>query len=167
MKIPEGGDPTVERDFEKLIMAEARPFSDYLSHALTSKMWILPDGIAVSTRTLHFRWLQMNPVRVLTWGLDVASLPDNEQLVRMAAVKRGFFRVNFEHRSGLLVCEGLKSHFSPLIRWVLLQIVRLNQEAVMRLRLTLFDDEVSLVTSITVMSSPSQIERALSSLDPL
>ncbi len=126
---------------------EAKKLAAYKTDALTSKMWILPDGDIVSLDSWHYRWILANPKRVAKFGLDTTTLPDDEQSVRIAAIKRGFFRVNYEHRAGQLVIEGCRSRYGRDVKNAVFKIFIDNLKMIDRAKITLVDDAVKKVLS--------------------
>lgn len=143
------------RDYAKLLteinasrpFLEAKKLAAYKTDKLTSKMWILPDGDIVSLDQWHYRWILSNKARVAKFGLDTTNLPDDEMPVRIAAIKSGFFRVNYEHNHGTLVVEGLRTKFSRLIRSAVFKIAMDNIGMIDRLKVTLVDNDVTRVVS--------------------
>lgn len=134
---------------------EAKLFSEYRSDGHTSKMWILPDGHVVSLNTRHYYWILANAARVATFGIDVRKLPvDEEDPTRHAALKAGFVRVNYDHKSGGVVFEGLKSRCNcwqaqQAICYILLN----NRPLIGNALLNLFDDQI---TQVLEQSDPSE-----------
>lgn len=118
----------------------------YRSDHLTSKMWILPDGGIVSIDCWHFRWILSNAAVVGRFGLDVASLPDEEDPVRIAAVRAGFFRVNYDLRYGRLTVEGLLDRCHEPIRQALFVLFAENVDQVGWLVITLFTPAVDAIS---------------------
>lgn len=140
---------------ESKLFAEMKAVSSYKTDTLTSKMWILPDGKPVSLKEWHYRWLQSNPKIALKYGLDMKKLPDEEQPVRVAALKHGFFRVNYEHNTGTITIEGIAAKMHKKIKDAIFVIAIDNLESIDRLRINLMDatvtklirsDEVTLFT---------------------
>ena len=77
------------------------------------KAWLLPDGIVQPTNGFHFRWLQQNPSVAMRFGLTSSELAgDDEQPVRLAAVRKGFVRLHYARGSGLMTVEAVEAHWS-------------------------------------------------------
>jgi hypothetical protein len=128
---------------ESELFSEMKAVSSYKTDELTSKMWILPDGKPISLNQWHYRWLQSNPKTAMKYGLDMKKLPDEEQPVRIAALKNGFFRVNYERNTGSMTIEGLSSKFHKKIKDAIFVIAIDNLESIDRLKLNLLDNTVT------------------------
>ena len=126
--------------------SEMQTFAAHKTDRLTSKMWILPDGVPVSLDQWHYRWILANKSRVAKYGLDTTDLPDDEQTVRIAALKKGFFRVNYEINNGALTVEGLSDRYSKKVKDALFMIVMNNLGRIDRINLVLVNDTVTSVT---------------------
>jgi len=129
------------------IFEELQQVSAYKSDALTSKMWILPDGKPVSLNGWHYRWILGNPKRVAKYGLDVSKMKDDEESVRKAALKAGFVRVNYEHRTGDLTIEGIKIKMHKKIKDAIFVIVMDNLSKLDRVNIVKFNDTITKVVS--------------------
>ena len=141
---------------------EAKKLAAYKTDKLTSKMWILPDGDIVSLDQWHYRWILGNKSRVAKFGLDTTDLPDDERPVRIAALKKGFFRVNYEHNRGNIIIEGLKSKFSGGAKRAVFKIAMDNIDMIDRMKLTLVDDSIERVLvnrEVVLFSIPDEQEK--------
>jgi len=135
---------------ESKLFSELKAVASHKTDLLTSKMWILPDGKPVSLDQWHYRWLQNNPKIALKHKLDVKTLPDEEQPVRVAALKKGFFRVNYERNSGTITIEGIAAKMHKKIKDAIFVIVIDNLKSIDRLRINLMDvkeEELILIRS--------------------
>ena len=119
----------------------------YRSDGFTSKMWILPDGRPVSIGSLHFRWLQTNPNVALEFGLELASLPDDDTAIRLAALNRGFVRVNYEIRYGRLTVEANSRFWTSRIKDAVFVIIARNLDALDSMQARLLDDKGFIIRS--------------------
>lgn len=130
---------------------------------LRSKMWILPDGSVVGLDgTCHYSWILANKDRVATFGLDTANLPENDDVVKIVALKNGFFRVSYETRSSNLHIEGLKNKLSKRIKDAIFMIVMENVNTLNGIRVALFNDDVTQVKvnrSAQLFTLPSDEEK--------
>lgn len=131
---------------ESKLFSELKAVASHKTDLLTSKMWILPDGKPVSLDQWHYRWLQNNPKIALKYGLDVKTLPDEEQPVRVAALKKGFFRVNYEYNSGTITIEGLSSKYHKKIKDAIFVIAIDNIRSIDRMKLTLMNETLTKIT---------------------
>lgn len=132
---------------ENEVFSEMKKVSTYKSDALTSKMWILPDGRPISLNTWHYRWILGHAKEVAKFGIDVKKLPDNEEAVRKVALKAGFFRVNYEHTNGTITVEGMKIKLSKKIKDAIFVISMDNISSIDRFRLTLFNDTITKIVA--------------------
>jgi hypothetical protein len=118
------------------------------NYGLRSKMWILPNGAVVGLDgEWHYRWILAHKNRVAEFGLDTTTLPDEEGPVRIAALKRGFFRVSYETRSSNLIFEGLENKFEKGITDGIFMIVMENMNALNEIKVTLFNEDVTEIKS--------------------
>ena len=153
----------------KDLFLEMKNVSTYKTDALTSKMWILPDGKVVSLGEWHYRWVMANKARLAKYGLDVTKLPDDETAVRVASIKAGLFRVNYEHGNGSITIEGLKNKKNRLVKDAIFVIVMENLNAIDRVKITLFDDHAKKVIQsdeVAIFSYHTDEEK-LSALDDI
>lgn len=147
---------------ESKLFAEMKAVSSYKTDTLTSKMWILPDGKPVSIKEWHYRWLQSNPKIALKYGLDVKALPDEENPVRVAALKKGFFRVNYEHNTGTITIEGLSSKYHKKIKDAIFVIAIDNIGSIDRMKLTLMNETLTKIIrsdEVTLFTYRSEEEK--------
>ena len=112
----------------------------YDSGNLTSKMWILPDGKAVSIGQQHYQWLQGHPQVAAKFNLDVAALPDDDNAVRLAAINKGFVRVNYDYRGGRLTVEANRRYWTSKIKDAIFVLVADNVGAVDNMVVNLLND---------------------------
>ena len=122
-------------------LTEAKKLNSYTTDKLTAKMWIFPDGKVQSLNLWHYRWLQANPKVAAKYGLNVAKLPDEEQPVRLAALKVGFVRVNYELRDGTITIESNVRHWTSKIKDSVFMLVADNVESIYNIRISLLDDK--------------------------
>lgn len=123
-----------------------KQLSSYKSDKLTSKMWILPNGSVKSIGGWHYQWIMDHAEEYSKkYGLDVegvSAAPDNEQIIRIAAIKAGFFRVNYEIRNGSLTIEGCANKFNKQIKDAIFMLVMDNMNQIGYFNLNLFNDRV-------------------------
>lgn len=125
------------------------------SDRYAAKGWVLPDGRPVLIDCWHFEWILRQRELVERFGVDLQDIPPVEDPVRHAAVKAGFWRINYVIRSGELVFEGLASRLTREVTESLGLIVLESLEQVGQLHLCCFDDTVRSVTrqeSMTLVS---------------
>lgn len=132
-----------------------KSLSSYKSDKLTAKMWILPDGSVKSISGWHYQWIINNKDNLTKkYGLNLdipESEYENEQVVRISAIKSGFFRVNYEVRNGSLTIEGLGDKFGKRIKDAIFMLVMENMEQIGYFNINLFNSKVdSLVFSKSI-----------------
>jgi len=134
-------------ELKRVGLYEAKKFADYKTTPLTAKMWILPDGKTVALNAWHYQWLLDNPAVAAKYGLDLSGVPKEEAPVRIAAIKKGFFRVNFEYKTGQLTIEGVRRNYTTKIKDAIFVLLMDNVKSIDRFKLTLTDEAVENVVS--------------------
>lgn len=127
-----------------------KSLTSYKSDKLTAKMWILPDGSVKSISGWHYQWIIDNREELSRkYGLKTDDIPASywsnsadEQVIRIAAVKSGFFRVNYEIRNGALTIEGCANKFGKRIKDAIFMLVMENMEQIGYFNINLFNDKV-------------------------
>jgi hypothetical protein len=122
-----------------------RPFARQRTDHRTSKVWVLPDGEAVSLDRWHFQWILANPDTVGRFGLDVTSLPYVEDPVRIAAIQAGFVRINYVFQTATVIVEAVVGRFQGAVARAVLHVLVENLAEIDRVRMNLFDDAVTRV----------------------
>ncbi len=105
---------------------QKRRFRDYSTDALTSKMWILPDGRVAASSVWHYHWLLSNRAVAKEFGMPIDGLPEEEEPIRLAALRAGFVRLNYVHRSGTLTIEANRLRLGTAIMRAILGVVTEN-----------------------------------------
>ena len=126
---------------------KTKSLGTYRSDGFSSKMWILPNGKPVSITDLHYRWLQQNPEVALRFGLDLAALPNDDTTIRIAALNRGFVRVNYEINHGRLTIEANARHWTPRIKDAIFVVISGNLDAVDSMKVHLLNAKAFIVKS--------------------
>lgn len=134
-------------ELKRIGLYETKKLADYKTTPLTAKMWILPDGKTVALNAWHYQWLLDNPAVVAKYGLDLSNLPKEETPIRIAAIKTGFFRVNFEYKNGQLTIEGVRRNYTRKIKDAIFVLLMDNVKSIDRFKLTLTDENVTSVVS--------------------
>ena len=96
---------------------ETKRLANYSSHSgTTSKMWILPDGRAVSIPCQHSEWaLDHEDFLKRRFKIDLRPVRRRgDTAIRLHLLRRGCVRVNYEHRGGRLTLEAHYLHWGPL-----------------------------------------------------
>jgi hypothetical protein len=99
----------------------------------TSKLWISPDNKVVPLMGCwHYEYFR-DPQIAEKYGVPFgAEIP-----TRLAALRVGFVRVNYERNGGLLTIESMR--FDPLLAVLMDDLVLANADAIDRVRLHLVD----------------------------
>jgi len=119
------------------------PLCRHHSDRYSAKAWVLPDGTGLSLDRWHFEWILANQPIGESFGIDFTTLPRDEEFVRIAAVKAGFFRVNYEYRNSLLTIEGLASRLDTPVREALELILLESLDALGGVTIHRFDAAVT------------------------
>jgi hypothetical protein len=133
------------------ILEGVKSFASSRTDKLTSKMWILPDGTAKNISGWHYQWILDNRDKLQEkYGLDISHLPaeyyantGKETEIRIAAIKSGFIRVNYEIRNGNLTLEGLASKYTKKIKDTVFMLILDNINDIGTININLFNDAVS------------------------
>lgn len=147
-----------------------KSLTSYKSDQLTAKMWILPDGSVKSISGWHYKWIINNKdelTRKYNLKLDIPESDyENEQIVRIATIKNGFFRVNYEVRNGSLTIEGLANKFGKRIKDAIFMLVMENMNQIGYFNINLFNDNVdSMVLSKSIPLFRYNDQEKLSALE--
>jgi hypothetical protein len=95
---------------------KAKRLASYSSYSgTTSKMWILPDGKPVSISTQHYEWAIDNRAFLARqFGVNIERVQNRgDTAIRMHLLRRGFVRVNYEHKGGRLTIEAYDQLWGP------------------------------------------------------
>lgn len=93
---------------------EAKRLTTYASHSgTTSKMWILPNGRAVSIPGQHYEWALENHVFLKRFfHINVGRVRQKgDTAIRMHLLRHGCVRVNYEHKGGRLTVDAHHLHW--------------------------------------------------------
>ena len=139
-------DPTQHRDAapqQTSRTASPRSLHEHRTDRWSAKAWIQPDGTATLIDSLHYRWILKHGKQLTEqFGLDLNDVPKREEPIRIAAVRAGFFRVNYKIATGSITFEGLKSRLSPKVREALFTLGEQSIGRISDVNIHLFDDEV-------------------------
>ncbi len=97
-------------------------------------MWILPDGRVAFLSVWHYEWLLRNPDAARAFGIGLEQLPHEEQPIRIAALRAGFARVNYEHKNGTLTLEVSSDRFGAQTKRTLVALVADNARDIYTIR---------------------------------
>jgi len=109
---------------------------------ITSKMWMLPDGQFVALDRWHWDWLQAHPDVAKKYGVNL-QVDDIDG--RLNALRRGFFRVNYERNRGSLTIEGLAKFWTKAVKDSVFMLVVDNVDAIDNMTVTLMNDSGGIV----------------------
>jgi hypothetical protein len=79
-------------------------------------MWILPNGRVAPSSVWHYQWLLSNRALAKRLGVPLDQLPEEEDPIRLAALRVGFVRLNYEHKTGTLTIEANRLRFDGRVR---------------------------------------------------
>ena len=108
---------------------------------LTSKAWILPDGKLQTFGSQHYQFLLDNPGIVKSFGVKMPANKEDDP-IRHAALRAGFFRVNYEQRGGSLTIEGVKSKLTRNIKDAIIMLFVRSGEQIYSVQIALFADNM-------------------------
>lgn len=95
---------------------EAKRLASYSSHSgMTAKMWILPNGKAVSIPCQHYEWaLEHEDYLKRRFSINLRYVRSRgDTAIRMHLLKHGCVRLNYERKGGRLTLEALHLHWGP------------------------------------------------------
>lgn len=130
---------------QEMARAKTQPMGSYNSGGFTSKMWLLPDGTTVSLSQQHSEWLKANPGVTKKFKLDLSKVPDEDTPIRLAALGRGFIRLNYEQRNGQLTVEAGSRWWSKTVKDTLFVLVADNINRIDAMLVNLLDERGKVV----------------------
>ncbi len=120
-------------------------FDQFRTEGYESKIWILPNGDIQPLDRSHATWLLANRSELKSrFGLDLDDFSDaqrQEQAIRLAAVRHGFVRVHFSHRTAILTVEVQREFVSKSFVSAVMKLLVCNLPFVDHLRLHRIGDE--------------------------
>lgn len=112
----------------------------YAKHALSAKMWLLPNGILQPLNgRYHHDYLREHPTLAAKLGLSNLDLSGDEQSIRIRALRKGFIRVAYESKFGRLVVEGGAKFWTKQVKDTIFMLVADNAEKIDSMAVNLFD----------------------------
>ena len=102
--------------FDEDARFEVRRLTTYSSHSgTTSKMWILPNGKAVSIPCQHYEWaLRHEDYLKRRFSINLRrARAKGDTAIRLHLLRHGCVRVNYEHKGGRLIFEAHHRHWGP------------------------------------------------------
>ena len=107
------------------------------------KFWILPTGRVQRLDSWHADWIIQNPGIVKRYGVKVDGLHprDDEQEVRLRAIRGGFVRMRYTPNHGVLVAEAHVKRFTMEIRTAIRRFVKANAAYIDNFDIRLLDDK--------------------------
>jgi len=143
------------------------PFGSYRTDRCTAKAWIVPDGQAISIDRWHYEWILANRDLAASFGVDLEGIPPEETPVRVAAVRAGFFRLNYQLRDGHLTVEGVAFRLTTAVREALFVVLLENLAQLGAVSIHLFDANVLKVTNriILPLAMLDDLDRQLTAVE--
>lgn len=113
----------------------------YKAQELTAKMWLLPDGVIQPLNgRYHHQFLIENFELAQRFGLTHKDLAQDEQMIRLAALRKGFIRIAYESSTGRLVIEGNAKYWTKTVKDTLFMLCADNAGKIDQMTVNLFDD---------------------------
>lgn len=123
-------------------------FDKNRTDAFCSKMWILPDRTIVPLTQMHFRWILANQADLLKdYKVSFTHIEQEEQPIRLHALKHGFTRVNYTRQHGKLTVECHNNYWNPWVWPSIRQLVVVNLDLIDNLRFNVVADDASTVAT--------------------
>jgi hypothetical protein len=117
---------------------------------LTRKFWVLPSGEVCSFGCeFHYSFLLNHPDLMQRYEIDPGDR--TEQMIRINAVKRGLFRMNYQKKQMHLIIEGVQSLLTDVITSGICKAVQELDCGINQIVINLFNPEVT-----AVLSSPTR-----------
>lgn len=105
---------------------------------VTRKFWVLPSGeLCAFGCEMHFSFLLNHPELMRMYGIDPADR--TEAPIRIHAIQRGLFRMNYQIRPMHLTIEGVESLLSDKICAGISNAIRALDCGINRVTVHLFD----------------------------
>jgi len=139
-------------DWERLyaLVKNTTKLKDFRTTPATAKMWIDPTGKVIPLLTFHYEYFRDNPGEAAKYGIVYGE----EDPTRLAALRKGFIRVNYERNGGMLTIEaGAKGWTQPAID-VIFMLIAVNREAIDCLKIAVLSE-----TGAVIQSGRSRIFR--------
>jgi hypothetical protein len=133
--------PALTVSYLKKLGLAVPQFSTFKTTSTTTKLWILPDGSPVALDCFHYQWLLQNREQVRQFGFDVESVKQEEQPLRLAALRYGFRRVNYEHPTGRLTVEANEHLWDDRATDAAFMIVLVNLDQIDHFTLSLLNND--------------------------
>lgn len=120
-----------------------------LVRATAAKAWVLPDGslVPVSRHEIYLFTQAKDVERRFKWNPAKTHKPDDEWGVRMDALKRGFVRLAYELRNGIMTVEAHTARYSGKVRVAVEDAVLSNANEIDTLIFRLLNDRGNVVKS--------------------
>jgi hypothetical protein len=104
--------------------------ASYRTDSRTSKFWVTPSNEIIQLTTFHYQYFS-DPVLAQRYGVPF----DTEIPTRLAALRVGFVRGNYERNGGRLTIESMR--FNRALRKLIDELVLFNCEALDQVRMTI------------------------------
>jgi len=134
----------IQRDYLKSRRPKGKKLGAYDSGGLTSKMWLLPDGELVPISEQHYTWLKANPDICRKFGLALSRVPDDDTAIRLAALRRGFVRINYT-RDGTLTVEANTRFWDKRAQDTIFMLVADNLDEIYSMQVRALNNNGSIV----------------------
>ena len=120
------------RALELMCLPESAPgINEFTTARLTSKMWIDPENGLIPLHTWHHEYFRDHPEIAEKYGIPF----EDEDKTRLAALRVGFIRINYEINGGFLEMDTMR--WDPVLRVLVDQFIDDNIEALDHTRINL------------------------------
>ena len=118
-----------------------KDLGSYQSDMYTSKMWIRPNGEVIPISQWHSGFIEDNAKK---YGIKIKHTSDD---IRLDGINAGWFRVNYQHRSGIITFEGKDKFFNKNIKDAIFLIVADNAHNIGQINVATMNDRYQIVKS--------------------
>jgi len=120
------------RALELMKLPESAPkLNEFTTTRFTSKMWIDPENQLVALHSWHYEYFRDHPKVAEKYGVAF----EDEEKTRLAALRVGFIRMNYEKNGGFLTIETMR--WDPALRALVDRFIDDNIEALDHMRINL------------------------------
>jgi hypothetical protein len=115
--------------------------ASYRTDRFTTKLWITPDGTYVPLACLHFMYFRDASISD-RYGVKF----ETEQPTRLAALRVGFIRANYETNGGRLTVESMR--WDQPARMAVETLIDANREAIDNFEIRILSGEGTVIRSV-------------------
>ena len=116
---------------------------DFRTTPFTSKMWIDPTGRIIPLLTYHYEYFRDNPGEAAKYEIVYSE----EIPTRLAALRKGFIRANYERKNGKLTIEAGKRGWEPAAVEVIFMLIAVNLDEIDCIRISVLCETGDVIES--------------------